>query len=151
MSSKHSRGDNMNTFTPFAILISNYSFRSKTNLGAITNRSQKQAVDVAIFGYEFFNNNSNLNLCLGEKTGIKVQGWAVRQMKTKWGSCNSENQRILLNLKLAKKSRKSVDYVVPHEIIHIKERLHSDRFMALLEKHMPNWKKRRQELNEVVF
>lgn len=82
---------------------------------------------------------------------VIVADWGVRQMKTKWGSCNVDDRRIWLNLELAKKPKYCLDYVVLHEIIHLKERLHSARFKALLDKHMPSWRKRREELNEVVY
>jgi len=86
---------------------------------------------------------SNLN--------VKVKDWGVRQMKTKWGSCNIEGKRIWVNLELGKKHKHSLDYVILHEMIHLKERRHTDRFKALLDKHMPSWRQRREELNEVVY
>lgn len=85
------------------------------------------------------------------KMGTTVQDWRVRQMKTKWGSCNSHDQRILLNLELAKKSNNCLEYVIVHEMVHLHERLHTDRFKALLDKYMPSWKQNREELNELVF
>lgn len=85
------------------------------------------------------------------KLGVEVSTWGVKQMKTKWGSCNIEDKRIWLNLELAKKPKQSLDYVVLHEMVHLKERHHNDRFKELLDKHMPSWKKRREELNQVVY
>ncbi|HBQ61257.1 MAG TPA: metal-dependent hydrolase, partial [Balneolaceae bacterium] len=82
---------------------------------------------------------------------VKIEDWGVKLMKTKWGSCNIEDRRIWLNLELAKKSKQCLDYVVLHEMVHLKERLHNDRFKALLDKHMPGWQSVREELNEVVF
>lgn len=86
-----------------------------------------------------------------EKMGVTVQDWMVRQMKTKWGSCNSEAGRIILNLELAKKSTECLEYVIVHEMVHLQERLHTDRFKALLDQYMPSWKERRKKLNELVF
>ena len=86
-----------------------------------------------------------------DKLGVKIQDWGIKLMKTKWGSCNIEKQRIWLNLELAKKPKHCLDYVILHEMIHLKERHHTDRFKALLDKHMPSWKNRREELNEVVY
>jgi predicted metal-dependent hydrolase len=82
---------------------------------------------------------------------VDLSDWGVRQMKTKWGSCNVEDRRIWLNLELTKKPKHCLDYVVLHEMIHLRERHHNDRFKALLDEHMPSWKKRKEELNEVVF
>ena len=82
---------------------------------------------------------------------VSVSNWGVKQMKTKWGSCNVEDRRIWLNLELGKKPEHCLDYVVLHEMIHLKERHHTDRFKALLDRYMPSWKKRKEELNEVVY
>lgn len=86
-----------------------------------------------------------------EQLDVKVQDWGVKQMKTKWGSCNIEDRRIWLNLELAKKSPDLLDYVVLHEMAHLIERKHNDRYKAVLDKYMPSWRKRREKLNEVVY
>lgn len=86
-----------------------------------------------------------------ERLGITVQEWGIRQMKTKWGSCNNDEQRIWLNLELAKKSKQCVEYVLVHEMVHLQERLHTERFQSLLEKYMPKWKVYKEELNEVIY
>ena len=85
------------------------------------------------------------------KLGVTVSAWGVKQMKTKWGSCNIKDRRIWLNLELAKKPKHCLEYVVLHEMMHFKERHHNDRFKELLSKYMPSWKKRREDLNEVVY
>ena len=87
----------------------------------------------------------------GQSLDVTINDWGVRQMKTKWGSCNIKEKRIWLNLELGKKPKHCLDYVVLHEMLHLKERHHNDRFKALLDQHMPGWKKRREELNEVVY
>ncbi|HKK44535.1 MAG TPA: SprT family zinc-dependent metalloprotease, partial [Balneolaceae bacterium] len=86
-----------------------------------------------------------------DKIGVAVSDWKVRFMKTKWGSCSTENGRILLNLELAKKSPKCLEYVVVHEMVHLIERLHTERFRALLDTYLPKWRQLRDELNEVVY
>lgn len=86
-----------------------------------------------------------------EELEVEIADWGVRQMKTKWGSCNVDDQRIWLNLELAKKPKHSLDYVVLHEMVHLKERHHNDRFKELLDHYMPSWRQRREELNEVVY
>ena len=86
-----------------------------------------------------------------DRLDVEVKDWGVKLMKTKWGSCSIDNRRIWLNLELAKKPKHCLDYVVLHEMVHLKERHHNDRFKALLDKHMPGWQSVREELNEVVY
>ncbi len=86
-----------------------------------------------------------------QKLNVSVEEWGIRQMKTKWGSCKTEDRRIWLNLELAKKPVHCLDYVVLHEMLHLVERHHNDRFKALLNMHLPGWRNVREELNEVVF
>lgn len=69
-------------------------------------------------------------------------------MKTKWGSCNTEQGRIWLNLDLAKKPRECVEYILVHELTHLHERHHNERFKQLLESYLPNWCARQKLLNE---
>jgi len=80
--------------------------------------------------------------------GVAVAHWGVKKMKTKWGSCNVEAGRIWLNLELAKKPPQCLEYVVVHELVHFAERHHNDRFVALMERHLPNWRTYRDELNQ---
>ena len=78
--------------------------------------------------------------------GVQIGSWGVRKMKTKWGSCNPKTGRILFNLELAKKPVQCLEYVVVHELAHLLIRKHDDRFLSLLDKHMPNWRQYRSEL-----
>jgi predicted metal-dependent hydrolase len=80
---------------------------------------------------------------------VKVEDWQVKQMKTKWGTCNIEKKRIWLNLELAKKPLQCLEYIVVHEMVHLLERKHNDRFMAYLNKFMPRWRSHREELNRL--
>ena len=70
-------------------------------------------------------------------------------MKTKWGSCNHAADHIRLNTELVKKPRDLLEYVVVHEMVHLREPAHNDRFMAILAEHWPQWQESRQELNEL--
>ena len=79
--------------------------------------------------------------------GVTVAEWGVKRMKTRWGTCNIEAQRIWLNLELAKKPVQCLEYIVAHEIVHLIERHHNERFVFILEKHLPHWRQNRQELN----
>lgn len=84
-----------------------------------------------------------------KKLDIQLKDWSIRKMKTKWGSCNIEERRILLNLELAKKPLHCVEYIIVHELMHLLERHHNARFRSLLDKHLPTWKQTRNELNRM--
>jgi predicted metal-dependent hydrolase len=79
--------------------------------------------------------------------GVRAEAWGIKKMKTKWGACNADTKRIWLNLELAKKPIACLEYLVVHELVHLLERRHGDRFIALMDRHMPNWRLHRQELN----
>lgn len=79
--------------------------------------------------------------------GVRVADWRVKQMKTKWGTCNVEARRIWLNLELAKKSTQCLEYIIVHEMVHLLERHHNDHFAEQMRKYMPQWKLHREELN----
>jgi predicted metal-dependent hydrolase len=84
-----------------------------------------------------------------KKIGVTVNFWGVKQMKTKWGSCNINKRRIWLNLELAKKPVACVEYIVVHEMVHLLERHHNDTFRSYLEYYLPDWKRRKDELNRL--
>jgi predicted metal-dependent hydrolase len=81
------------------------------------------------------------------KMGVKVDRSFVRQMKTKWGSCNPGKRSIRLNTDLAKKPRQCLEYIVVHEMAHLLVRHHDNRFSNLMDRCLPNWKVLRQTLN----
>lgn len=79
--------------------------------------------------------------------GVEVHSWGVKRMKTKWGSCNVRARRIWLNLELIKKPLECLEYVIVHEMVHLRERRHNERFTALMDEFLPQWRLRRDELN----
>lgn len=79
--------------------------------------------------------------------GVQPAAWGIKRMKTKWGSCNVDAKRIWLNLELAKKPVQCLEYIVVHEMMHLLERHHNDRFISLMDRHLPHWRLHRQELN----
>ncbi len=83
------------------------------------------------------------------KIGVTAIAWRIRSMKTKWGSCNTDHKSILLNLELAKKPLHCIEYIIVHELIHLIERRHNDRFISLLDRHLPNWRHYKEELNKL--
>ena len=81
------------------------------------------------------------------KLGVQTAHWGIKKMKTKWGSCNVSARRIWLNLELAKKPVQCLEYIVVHELVHLLERNHTERFTALMDRHLPDWRTRREVLN----
>ncbi len=80
---------------------------------------------------------------------VHVKAFGVKRMTTKWGTCNEKAARIWLNLELAKKPMEYLEYVVVHEMVHLKERKHNEKFVAYLDKHLPNWRHLKEELNKL--
>ena len=80
--------------------------------------------------------------------GRTVPRWSIRRMKTKWGSCNRKTGHIWFNLELAKKHPDSLEYIVVHEMTHLLERNHGERFTTLMDQFMPDWRMRRDSLNK---
>lgn len=83
-----------------------------------------------------------------EKTvGVKVNEWHIKNMRTKWGTCNVKAKRIWLNLQLAKKPSECLDYVIIHELTHLLEHSHNSVFKAYMDEFCPNWREIRRFLN----
>lgn len=81
------------------------------------------------------------------RLGVDAPDWGVKRMKTKWGSCNPTARRIWLNLELVKKPIHCLEYIVVHELVHLLEPTHNERFMAYMDRFLPRWPWLRQELN----
>jgi predicted metal-dependent hydrolase len=79
--------------------------------------------------------------------GVQVNEWAIKKMKTKWGACNNEAGRIWLNLELVKKPVQCLEYIIVHEMVHLLECHHNDRFTVLMNQFLPQWRSRRSALN----
>lgn len=78
---------------------------------------------------------------------VSVPKWTIRRMKTKWGSCNRQTRHLWFNVELAKKHPDCLEYIVVHEIVHYFERNHGERFTNLVDKYLPDWGSRREQLN----
>lgn len=85
------------------------------------------------------------------KLGVEVRAWGIKRMKTKWGTCNIDARRIWLNLELAKKPVQCLEYILVHELAHLHERHHNERFTALLDENLPHWRLLREELNQSML
>jgi predicted metal-dependent hydrolase len=80
---------------------------------------------------------------------VEVAEFGIKKMKTKWGTCNAAAKRIWLNLELAKKPPECLEYIVVHEMTHLLEPSHNDRFVALMDRFMPKWRFHKDELNRL--
>lgn len=84
-----------------------------------------------------------------ERVGVETNACNIKYMRTRWGSCNIDDKRILINLQLVHKPIECLEYVLIHELVHLLERNHTNRFRALVEKYYPNWKEAKQLLSEM--
>ncbi len=80
---------------------------------------------------------------------LSVNEFAVKKMRTKWGTCNREAKRIWLNLELAKKPVHCIEYIIVHEMAHLIERTHNDKFIAVMNHYLPEWRHLKNELNQL--
>ena len=80
---------------------------------------------------------------------VRVTRYFLQKMKTKWGSCSPAASHIRLNTELVKKPKDLLEYVVLHEMVHLREPIHSERFVAILSEQWPQWREARQELNDL--
>jgi hypothetical protein len=83
------------------------------------------------------------------RLSVKSNGYFLQRMKTKWGSCNHRARRLRLNTELVKKPRDLLEYVIVHELVHLREPTHSAQFIKILSEHFPSWRQARAELNEM--
>ena len=81
------------------------------------------------------------------EVGVTVAAVCIKKLKTLWGSCNAASRRVWLNLELAKKPASCLEYILVHEMVHLLERCHSDRFREHMDRFMPQWRTHREELN----
>lgn len=85
-----------------------------------------------------------------EKMGEADVDWQVQTMKNRWGSCTIRSRRIRFNIELARVPQPCIEYIVVHELLHLKEQHHNKIFEALLTKYLPDWQKRREALNAFI-
>lgn len=86
-----------------------------------------------------------------QRTGVHASAWMVKNMRTKWGSCNIGRRRIWINLQLAKKSPECLTYVVIHELVHLLERTHNEVFRRYMDIFFPEWREVRASLNQQML
>jgi predicted metal-dependent hydrolase len=86
-----------------------------------------------------------------QRTDIPVHGYYLQRMKTRWGGCNPRAGTIRLNTELVKKPKDLLEYIVVHEMLHLVEPTHSERFFQLLDRYYPTWREARAEINELAL
>ena len=80
--------------------------------------------------------------------GVKLASFEVRSMSAKWATCSKAKNKAIFNLELAKKPPACVEYVVAHELAHLIERTHNASFRAILDRHFPDWRRIKDNLNQ---
>ena len=81
-------------------------------------------------------------------TELHCESWQTKYMVTRWGTCNTEKKKLWFNLQLAQKPIECLEYVILHELIHLRERTHNSTFIAYMDIYMKNWRAVRKELND---
>ena len=84
-------------------------------------------------------------------TGLRCESWQTKYMTTRWGTCNTNTGKIWLNLQLAKKPIECLEYVILHELAHLKVRNHGTEFVAILDQYMPYWRSIKKTLNDYIL
>lgn len=88
---------------------------------------------------------------MAEKIGVQATYWGIKHMKTRWSTCNHKRARVLFNLELAKKPIACVEYVIAHELLHLIEKEHNEKFVSLMTKYVPKWRSLKDELNSFML
>jgi predicted metal-dependent hydrolase len=127
--------------------------KSKIILQARPNSSVEKRGDLMMEWYrkELFPVADELMAKWQKRIGVQVNYWGIKRMKTRWGTCNNKDKRILLNLELAKKPIACLEYVIVHELLHMIEKKHNDNFLSLLAKYIPKWGSVKEELNRLML
>ncbi|GAF71083.1 unnamed protein product [marine sediment metagenome] len=116
-----------------------------------TNRQRREKILENFYRYELKKNIPPLIIKWQKKTKINVKEFRIRKMKTKWGTSNPSQGRIWLNLELTKKPIHCLEYVLVHEMVHLIEKKHTDRFVKLMKRFLPQWESYKCELNKSVL
>ena len=86
-----------------------------------------------------------------DSIGVSLNEWGIKRMKTRWGTCNQKDGRIWINLELVKKPEYCLEFIIVHELTHLLERKHNDRFKGYLDVFLPQWRQRKEELNQMIL
>ena len=130
---------------PAAWLSNNTTMALRVRAG--TDTAKREAVLQRWYRARLYEQLSPLIAKWAPKVGVSVAEVRIKQMKTRWGSCNAQARRIWLNLELAKKPALCLEYILVHELVHLLERHHNERFRELMDGLMPQWRLCREVLN----
>ncbi|MBQ3038180.1 MAG: M48 family metallopeptidase [Clostridia bacterium] len=86
-----------------------------------------------------------------KKTGLYCNEWQTKYMVTRWGTCNANTGKLWFNLQLAKKTRECIEYIILHELAHLKVKNHGVEFVAIMDYYMPYWREIKRKLNEQIL
>lgn len=114
-----------------------------------TSTENKSAVIDAFYRYELKLHIEKLLAHWLPRIQVSPAFWGVKKMKTKWGTCNTSTARLWINLELAKKPPECLEYILVHELVHLIERHHNERFRLHMDRLIPNWRERRDLLNKM--
>ena len=131
---------------PSVRLLNNTTLELRTHPGG--DRDAREAVLYQWYRHRLRDRLPTLLSTWERKVGVTVNDLRIKKMKTRWGSCNIEARRIWLNLELVKKPVACLEYVMVHEMAHLKERAHNERFRALMDQLLPQWRLQRDVLNQ---
>ena len=84
-------------------------------------------------------------------SNLKCESWQTKYMTSKWGTCNISKRKIWLNLQLAKKPLECLEYIILHELVHLRVKNHNTSFTALMDRYMPFWREVKKTLNEQIL
>jgi predicted metal-dependent hydrolase len=112
-----------------------------------TSKEKKRAIVAEFYRDQIRVEASRLIATWGRMLGVSADRLYVRQMKTKWGTCNPRARSIRLNTELAKKPKHCLEYIVVHEMVHFLDPRHGNRFASLMDSFLPEWRHYRDELN----
>lgn len=135
-----------------------YSYKGNSlqlsgNKAILTVRKESSAKQREAFVNEWYRNSLKAEiervLPIWEKqTDLYCNSWQTKYMTTKWGTCNTKTGKIWINLQLAKKPPECLEYVILHELTHLKVKNHGDEFTNFMDNHMPYWRDTRKLLND---
>lgn len=114
-----------------------------------TERTKRERLMADFYRRELKERAAPIIACWERRLGVKMKKLIVRRVKTRWGSCTPKTGTILLNLELAKKPLRCLEYIIVHELTHLIERTHNERFRTIMDRNLPKWRSYREELNRL--
>lgn len=114
-------------------------------------RASKEHAFNAWYRQELYSVLPKVAQSIEKKMRLYAHEYRIKNMKTRWGTCNIDKKRIWVNLQLAKKPVECLAFIITHELAHLVEKNHNERFHALVERHYPNWREAKEILNAPLF